>query len=109
MRRRDFITEFRPRRRTDRNSQLDLSGGPQGPDRRRDVGAGLRSSPDGHHARLRLVVSRERIARGRHRDGLSDIDRGCLRRLPSVLRARSLSVYRFWRDSATRSARSRPA
>ena len=72
--------------------------GPQGPDRRGHVGAGGSAIADRPHPRLRLVARREPGARARHRHGLSEPDRGRLRRLAPSWRARSLSVYRFWRD-----------
>ena len=67
----------------DRAAQRPL--GTQGLDRRRHVGAGGGAVPDRVYPRLRLVAGGEPAARARHGDGLSEPDRGGVRRLAPVL------------------------
>jgi MFS family permease len=73
--------------------------GPQGADRHGHVGAGGGFIHGCRLRRLRLVAARQRAPRARHCDGLSVPARGGGGDAahPSW-RARSLSVYRFWRD-----------
>jgi hypothetical protein len=57
----------------------------QGADCRWNVGAGRRAIPDSFHTRLRLVADCESAPGPRHGNGLSDPDRGRLRRLASLV------------------------
>ena len=72
---------------------------PQGPDRRRHVAPSRRALIMVAFAgRVRLVARLQYSARAGHGDGLSDTDCGSLGRAHPTWRARSLSIYRFWRD-----------
>jgi MFS family permease len=61
-------------------------------------GAGGGPYPHGRGEAFRLVVGGNCAARDRHGNGLPYAARCHLGRLASNLRARSLSIYRFWRD-----------